>query len=279
MFDIILVNHTRKVETCINIGNCIQILKNSLKRYHINQEEKIAIEVLCSEYSDIFFLEGEKIRCTDAVQYEIKTTGVSQPVYQRPYRLPYSQKNEIDKQVEQLIKDDIITPSESPWNAPLLVVPKKSDGLETTKYRVVVNFRKLNNLTVGDAFPMPDINSILDQLGKAKYFTCLDLASGYHQIQIHPQEKQKTAFSTDKGHYEFNRMCFGLKGAPATFQRLMNRVLQGINGFRTFVYLDDIIVKSSTLRDHINPLREVFKRLRKFNLQLQAPKCELRNEE
>jgi len=206
--------------------------------------------------------------------HEIKTPGTSQPIYQRPYRLPYAQKAEIDKQVDQLIQDEIISPSESLWNAPLLIVPKKVDSTGNTKYRVVVDFRKLNNLTVGDAFPMPDITSILDQLGKAKYLSCLDMASGYHKISIHPNDKEKTAFSTDKGHFEFNRMCFGLKSAPATFQSLMNRVLQGINGYRAFVYLDDIIVISSTLQEHINQLREVFVRLRKFNLQLQPPKCE-----
>jgi len=120
-----------------------------------------------------------------------------------------------------LEKDGIIGPSDSPWNAPLLVVPKKIDDSGGQKYRVVVDFRKLNNLTVGDAFPMPDVNTILDQLGNAKYFTCLDMASGYHQIPMRPEDRQKTGFSTEKGHFEFNRMCFGLKGAPATFQRLI----------------------------------------------------------
>lgn len=133
----------------------------------------------------------------------------------------------------------------------LLVVPKKVDATGNNKYRVVIDFRKLNNLTIGDAIPMPDINTILDQLEKAKYITCLDMASGYHQIPINPQDKEKTAFSTDKGHYEFNCMCFGLKGAPATFQRLMNRVLQGINGYKAFVYLDDIIGISPTIDEHI----------------------------
>jgi len=162
--------------------------------------------------------------------HEIKTPSAWQPIYQRPYCLPYAQKAEIDKQVDQLMQDEIISTSESPWNTPLLIVPKKVDSTGNKKYRVVVDFRKLNNLTVGDSFPMLDITFILDQLGKAKYFSCLDMVSGYHQISIHLNDKEKIAFSTDKGHFEFNRMCFGLKSAPATFQRLMNRVLQGING-------------------------------------------------
>lgn len=274
VFDIIKINSISTNKIAENKENRIQLIKDVIKWDHMNKEEKEAIEHLCNEFSDIFFLEGDKIRSTEAVMHEIKTPGVSQPIYQRPYRLPYAQKAEIDKQVDHLIQDGIISPSESPWNAPLLIVPKKVDSTGDKKYRVVVDFRKLNNLTVGDAFPMPDITSILDQLGKAKYFSCLDMASGYHQISIHPDDKEKTAFSTDKGHFEFNRMCFGLKSAPATFQRLMNRVLQGINGYRAFVYLDDIIVISSTLQEHINQLREVFARLRKFNLQLQPPKCE-----
>ena len=279
IFDIVSIDSIQTTRMSKNPDNRIRLIKSSIRCEHMNKEEKEAILQLCSEFSDIFLLEGDTVRCTEAAQHEIKTPGVSQPLHQRPYRLPYSQKAEIDKQVKQLMQDKIISPSESPWNAPLLIVPKKSDATGTSKYRVVVDFRKLNNLTVGDAFPMPDINSILDQLGKAKYFTCLDMASGYHQVLIRPEDREKTAFSTDQGHYEFNRMCFGLKGAPATFQRLMNRVLQGINGYRAFVYLDDIIVISPTLDEHINQLQEVFTRLRKFNLQLQPPKCEfLRHE-
>lgn len=121
---------------------------------------------------------------------------------------------------------------------------------------------------------MPEISTILDQLGKAKYFSCLDMASGYHQISLKPEDKQKTAFSTDKGHFEFNRMCFGLKGAPATFQRLMNRILVGLNGIKSFVYLDDIIVIGTTLKDHEQNIRQIFERIKKHGLQLQPTKCE-----
>lgn len=146
----------------------------------MTSEEQDAIQNLCFEYTNIFHLEGDQITCTDAVYYEIKTPGVSQPIHQKPYRLPYSQKGEIAKQVEDMQREGIITPSDNPWNAPLLVVPKKEDASGHKKYRVVVDFRKLNSITVGDAFPMPNVTEILDQLGKAKYFTCLDIASGYH---------------------------------------------------------------------------------------------------
>lgn len=274
IFDTISIYTIKSSEVSKNPHNRINLLREALRNDHMNMEEKNAIEELCSEFSDIFYLDGDKISCTSATLHEIKTPESAQPIFQRPYRLPYSQKTEIERQVKQLEQDNVITKSDSPWNAPLLVIPKKADATGEKKYRVVVDFRKLNNMTAGDAFPMPDVTTILDQLGKAKYFTCLDMASGYHQVPIHPRDKQKTAFSTDSGHYEFQRMCFGLKGAPATFQRLMNRVLQGINGFKAFVYLDDIVVISTTLDEHITQLREVFTRLRKYNLQLQPPKCE-----
>lgn len=270
---------SRTKEITINQSDRITHINETLRTEHMSSEEREAIQTLCHEFSDVFHLEGDRISCTNAVYHEIKTPGVTQPIHQKPYKLPYSQKEEISKQVEEMQRDGIIRPSDSPWNAPLLVVPKKEDASGTKKYRVVVDFRKLNNITVGDAFPMPNVTEILDQLGKAKYFTCLDMASGYHQIPLQAEDKQKTGFSTDQGHFEFERMCFGLKGAPATFQRMMNRVLIGLNGIKTFVYLDDVIIIGTSLEDHQKQLKEVFERLRKYNLKLQPLKCEFLRKE
>jgi len=165
---------------------------------------------------------------TTKVEHEIITKTDSSSVNVRPYRLPEKHKIEVNRQIKEMLKQEIIRPSISQWNAPLLVVPKKTDASGKPKLRVVIDFRKLNDLTIGDSFPIPNITDILDQLGNAKYFTTLDLASGYHQISMAERDKGKTAFSTPYGHYEFNRMPFGLKNAPATFQRLMNSVLTGI---------------------------------------------------
>ncbi|KAL4153815.1 hypothetical protein QTP88_001648 [Uroleucon formosanum] len=137
----------------------------------------------------------------------------------------------------------------------------------------LVTIKKLNQISTGDAYPLPNITEILDQLGKSRYYTKLDLAQGYHQIKMHPDHCHKTAFSTDKGHFEFLRVPFGLKGAPATFQRLMNSVLTGLNGIKAFVYLDDIIIYALNLEDHSRKLKEVFDRLRESNLKLQPSKC------
>ncbi|XP_062527581.1 uncharacterized protein LOC134199889 [Bombyx mori] len=178
-----------------------------------------------------------------------------------------------------MLKDDIIQPSMSPWSAPIWVVPKKLDASGQRKWRVVIDYRKLNDITIGDSYPIPNINEILDQLGKSKYFSTLDLASGFHQIQMSAEDAPKTAFSIPQGHFEFKRMPFGLKNAPSTFQRLMNSVLSGLQGTRCFVYLDDIVIYSYDLDSHMNNLESVFKRLREFNLKLQPDKCEFLRKE
>ena len=117
------------------------------------------------------------------------------------------------------------------------------------------------------------MSEILDQLGQASYFTTLDLAEGYHQISMNPKDKEKTAFSTTYGHYHFLRMPFGLKGAPNTFQRLMNHILSGLNGIKCFVYLDDVVIYGVNLEDHNNRLKNVLTCFRTFNMKLQPRKC------
>lgn len=219
--------------------------------------------------------------CTEEVHHEIITNLAIQPINERPYRLPFKHKKEIDEQIQQLEKNNIIAPSKSPWNTPLSVVPKKPDENRNVKYRVCVDFRKLNGNFTGDAYPLPNITDILDQLSKSTYYTTLDLALGYHQVKIHPDHCEKTAFSTDKGHFEFLRVPFGLKGAPTNFQRMINSILMGLNVIKTFVYLDDIIVYAliENSKNHPEKLEEVFNRLRQLNLKLQPSKCSFMRKE
>jgi len=250
-----------------------------LRTEHLNKEEKRSFEQICEKYADVFHLEGEPLMCTTVVNHEITTRTNTAPINVRPYRLPEKHKIEINKQFQKMLDDGIIQPSVSQWNAPLLTVPKKVDASGEHKLRIVIDFRKLNELMIGDSFPLPNITDILDQLGNAKYFSTLDLASGYHQIPMATNDKQKTAFSTPYGHYEFNRMSFGLKNAPATFQRLMNSVLTGLQGLKCFVYLDDIVIYVASLEDHNKRLKEVLKRLQNYNLKLQPNKCEFLRKE
>jgi len=144
---------------------------------------------------------------------------------------------------------------------------------------MVVDFRKLNKKTVGDAHPLPDITEILDQLGESKYFTCLDMAMGYHQTELEPREGPKTAFSTEQGHWEYLRLPFGLKTAPATFQKMMNSVLSGLTGTHCFVYLDDIVLYARSLTEHYVKLQEVLDRLHTYELKVQPEKCQFLRKE
>lgn len=173
-----------------------------------------------------------------------------------------------------MLADGIIQHSISPWTSPIWIVPKKSDASGKKKWRIVVDYRKLNEKTINDKFPIPNIEEILDKLGRSVYFTTIDLKSGFHQIEVEKADRQKTAFSTDKGHFEFIRMPFGLKNAPATFQRAMNNILGNLIGRCCLVYLDDIIIFGSSLQQHLENLNKVLERLIQENLKVQFDKCE-----
>lgn len=240
---------------------------------HLNNEEKQSIIHLCKKYEDVFFREGDNLSFTNKIKHEIKTTD-DLPIYTKSYRYPHIHKNEVNTQIEKMLKQGIIKPSYSPWSSPIWIVPKKADASGLRKWRLVVDYRKLNDKTIGDKYPIPNITDILDKLGKCMYFTTLDLASGFHQIEVHPRDIEKTAFSVDHGHYEYVRMPFGLKNAPSTFQRVMDNVLKDLQGTVCLVYMDDIIIFSTSLQEHILNLDKVFSKLRDANLKVQLDKCE-----
>ena len=255
-----------------------QLIKEQLRIDHLNEEEREEILKLCLEYSDIFYLEGDQLTFTNEIKHSIDTNN-SRPIYTKSYRYPHVHKEEVKRQISKMLEEQIIRPSTSPWSAPVWVVPKKADASGKQKWRVVIDYRKLNEVTDDDKYPLPNISDILDQLGKCEYFSTIDLASGFHQIEIDPKDIPKTAFTVENGHYEFIRMPFGLKNAPATFQRVIESVLLGLLNERCLVYIDDIIVYSATIQEHISRLKEVFKRLRKSNLKIQPDKCEFLRKE
>lgn len=253
----------------------IELLYDNLRLQHIEEGAK-DIRDICSEFVDVFKLPGDKLTSTTAAKHYIPTPSIpkGRPITLKNYRLPQAHQEEIQRQVEQMLNDGIITHSKSEWNFPLLVVPKKIDATGKKKWRICVDFRRLNDVTVGDSYPLPNIQDILDKIGRSRYFSALDCASGYLQVPIEPEDQCKTAFSTASGHYEYTRMPFGLKSAPATFQRMMNSILHESIGDRCFCYMDDVLIMGETLAEHNKKLREVLGQLRKHNIKIEPDKCE-----
>lgn len=249
-------------------------LTSMIRLDHLENHEKMETLTLIHKYQNLFFLPGDTLQAEITSEHRINTPSNAQPIYTKNYRFPEIHKKEVEKQMTDLKRQGIIKDSESPWNSPIWIVPKKQDASGIQKWRIVIDYRKLNEITKADKFPIPNIDDIFDQLGNSKYFTTLDLASGFHQIPVHPKDQEKTAFSTHQGHFEFVKMPFGLKNAPATFQRIMNSVLTGLVGNECFVYLDDIIIYSSNFSEHLRKLEKVFQRIQANHLMIQPDKSE-----
>ena len=230
----------------------------------ITPRQQQQLEKLLEEYQDLF--DGNLGRC-GIVKHEIDT-GQERPIKQPAYQRPIAEKKRIQEEVEKMMNQNVIRESSSPWTSPVVLV-KKKDG----DTRFCVDYRKLNKITKKDCHPLPRIDDLLDSFQDATCFTTLDLASGYWQIEMDDQDKEKTAFITDQGIYEFNVMPFGLTNAPATFQRMMNRVFSKIIGDYVVVYLDDLNIYSRNFNEHLVHLREVFERLRNAGLKLKKKKC------
>lgn len=253
-------------------------IQSRIKIKDLNHKEQDYIRGLLHEFRDLFFVEGDHLSATTEICHEIITT-TDRPLYSKIYRYPQIHEIEIQRQIKEMLDQNIIRESNSPYNSPLWVVQKKQDNSGIKKWRIVIDYRKLNENTVNDKFPIPNLNGILDKLGRSQYFTTLDLAKGFHQILVKDEDQKKTAFSTPFGHYEFIRMPFGLKNAPSTFQRLMNSVLREQINKTCVVYMDDILVFSTSLEEHINSLRSIFNTLRKAKLKIQIDKCDFLKKE
>lgn len=239
---------------------------------HLNEEEYNGITKIIRKFENIFFKEGDILTSTPKIKHEIVTTTDRQ-INSKLYRYPPKHEEEVRRQIKEMEEQGIIQKSFSRYSSPLIVVPKKKDNSGQQKFRIVIDYRKLNEVTVDDKFPLPNIDSILDKLGRAQYFSTLDLAKGYHQILIKEQDREKTAFVTPHGLYEFIRMPFGLKNAPATFQRLMNDILRDYINKTCVVYLDDILIFSTSLQEHLRAITNIFKVLESHKLKVQIDKC------
>ena len=251
-------------------------IRNNLNTDGLNIEEKACIEELIRQYKHIFYVEGQPLSFTHCVKHKLNLKDKT-PVYVKMYRQPIETKKEIKKQVQNLLDQDIIQNSISPWSCPVNIVTRTING--KTKKRMVLDYRRLNDQLIEDKYPIPNITDILEKLGRCHYFSSIDLANGYHQVEMDPEDIEKTAFSTEQGHFEFKRMPFGLKNAPATFQRLMDNILRGLQEDTCMTYLDDIIVYSVSLKEHLQKLKKVFDRLAQANFKIKLEKCDFLKKE
>ena len=236
----------------------------------LDESQKEQLKQFLIEFQDVFSKNSSDIGFTDLVKHRINTAD-SKPIKQRPYRIPLAKREAAEKEIQDMLNRGIIEPSNSPWCSPIVMVTKKDGSI-----RFCCDFRKLNEATIKDCQPLPRIDDTLDALSGSCWYSVTDMRSGYWQCGLEESDREKTAFSIPgSGLWQFRVLCFGLCGAPATFERLVERVLSGLTWKICMVYLDDIIVFSKSFEEHLQNLREVCSRLKTANLKLHPSKCSL----
>ena len=236
---------------------------------HLTEHEKQELITLLCKYENVFSKSPEDIGSTNVVKHSIDT-GTAAPIRQPPRRPPIGQRQVEREEIDKMLQRGIIEPSTSAWSSPVVIV-KKKDGSP----RFCVDYRKLNDVTVKDAYPLPRVDDCIDALSGSKFFSSLDLNSGYWQVAMQPEDQEKTAFATTMGLYHFTVMSFGLVNAPSTFERLMVNVLRGLQWVECLLYLDDIIVPCKSVDEGLICLEHIFHRLQQACLKCKASKCSL----
>jgi hypothetical protein len=222
---------------------------------------------LILQYSDVFATSNDDLGFTNVVEHRIDT-GKARPYRRAPYRTAHQLRPVVEREIDKMTKTGIIRPSCSPWASPIVLV-KKKDGT----HRFCVDYRGVNKETIRDEYPLKRVDDMLDSMQGARYFATMDLYSGYWQVAMEESSIPKTAFTTHMGLFEFTRMPFGLTNAPATFQRLMEYVLRGLDWRVCLVFIDDIIIPAKTEDELLDRLRQVMDRLRAAGLKVKAKKC------
>lgn len=264
-----------KSDFCYEIGNeikensdevLLKIVSSNEKHWSISEKECIVpilkrhIETFSCSSSDVGFIQGAKHKIH---------TKTNHPIACLPRRIPLHFQGNVEKLVTDLQEKDIIEVANSAWNSPIVIVPKKDGSL-----RLCIDYRKLNSVCERPIYPIPDSRQLFDSLCGAKYFSALDLSMGYYQIEVDESDREKTAFTTRSGQYQFKRMPFGLSGAPATFQRALSGILREQNWVSCILYLDDILIFGDTLETHNKRLNEILQILTKAGVKLNPKKCQ-----
>ena len=228
----------------------------------LSVSQKNELQQILNEFADVL---QDKPGRTTIVEHTINT-GTANPVRLPPYRVPHAYM--VESELKEMLDGGIIEPSASQWSASMVLVTKKDGSL-----RICVDYRRLNSVSQVDAYPMPRVDELLDRLGKANFIATMDLTRGYWQVPVAEQDRHKTAFNSPFGFFQFRVMPFGLQGAPATFQRMMDQLLTGAYKFAA-AYLDDLVIYSSTWSDHLQHICLILKKLQEAGLTVKLRKCQ-----
>ena len=244
-------------------------LKNLYTRSveNLSENEKELVKKFLKANADVYSKHEYDLGRTTVLEHELPV-DCPKPIRSVPYRMTKEKREAANAITNKLLEEGLISPSKSPWASPILLVKKKNGS-----YRMVIDYRKLNEVSHKDAFSLPRIDETLDSLSGSKYFCANDLSSGYWQVGLAEKDRKKTAFCTDRGLFEWNVMAFGLSSAPATFQRLMETILADLRYESLLVYLDDVIVFGKTVEQTLERLSVFCDRLRKAQLKLRPEKC------
>ena len=241
---------------------------------HLSQPELDDIRTFLENYSDVFSKDEYDLGRTNLIPYEIDT-GDAVPIKQRVRRVAPHRREAFKEKLDSFIKKGLLVPSVSPWASPVVIVPKANGA----GIRIVCDYRLLNKYVRGNAYPLPEPKKVLEILNNASIFSSLDLNSGYHQVELHPRDRFRTAVATELGLYEWSVLPQGLTTSPAIFQRIIDCVLAGLTFESCLTFIDDVLVFGKDLLDHKQKLGVVFDRLRQANLKLKPEKCSLFQEE
>ncbi|WP_395009188.1 RNase H-like domain-containing protein, partial [Undibacterium sp.] len=248
-------------------------LAEILQLNHLSTEQRAEIWPLIKDYAHVFYLENDKLGHYPHVKHRILVPPGTPPIRQRMYRLPHSQTQTVKDEISKLLAQGVIRESTSSWSSPLLLVSKRVAEGAKPEVRMCIDFRLLNQLVPLDKFPLPHIQDIFDSIGTSSIFSVLDIKAAYHQIDLHEEDKQFTAFTSRDGLYEFNQLVFGLSNAVPTWSRVIQAVLTGLPHLTAQAYLDDLLIFANTLPEHMIKLRAVLERLEAANLKLNPGKC------
>jgi len=234
----------------------------------LNKEFRDEIVKILEKYLDIVATSTEEQTPSDLSPHKIRLKPGTRPIKQKFYRLTKLKTDILKGELAKIIEKHLIEPSHSEWSSPIVIVPKGNG-----KYRLCIDYRKVNDVTEKDSYPIPNITEIFDSLDGAKIFTTLDLYSGYHQILMDEESIEVTSFTTKFGNYQFKVMPFGLTGAPATFQREMNQILFPLIGKCVYNFIDDVLIYSKTVEDHLEHIQQVLSIFKEHKLKINIEKC------